>query len=145
LKGFRYHSAKPRRLWRDLLLYDLPKDRVERRVIHPRLSGAKVEPACSLILFGPPGTGKTSFAKALAYELRWGLIEIGPGDFLRAGINNLFEQGDLIFQRLLLLENVVVLFDEIDEFVAARGPEADKVSKFITTYMLPWVQRLRDK
>jgi SpoVK/Ycf46/Vps4 family AAA+-type ATPase len=97
-------------------------------------------------LFGPPGTGKTSIATSLAREVKWKFIEIGPGDFLVNGMDGIFAQGDIIFQRLLLLDEIVVLFDEIDELVKNRSDdEKDKLSRFLTTYMLPWLQRLRDK
>jgi SpoVK/Ycf46/Vps4 family AAA+-type ATPase len=124
--------------------YEAFKPRVEKAFIEPA-SNLALPRQYSMILFGPPGTGKTSIAQALAHKLEWGFIEIGPGDFLGNGIEGIFAQGDLIFQRLLLLDQVVVLFDEIDELVSIRSDGADKLSKFLTTYMLPWLQRLRDK
>ena len=44
-----------------------------------------------------------------------------------------------------MLDRVVVLFDEVDELVTIRRRDTDKLSKLLTTYMLPWIQRLRDK
>lgn len=146
LRGFRYTKDTPKYTWDQIPDYDGLKAQIERAVIQPRKSEAKgVDAKCSIIFFGPPGTGKTTIANALAYQLGWGMIEIGPGEFLINGIEGIFAQGDLIFQRLLMLDGVVVLFDEVDELVQARDVDADKISRFLTTYMLPWIQRLRDR
>jgi ATPase family associated with various cellular activities (AAA) len=146
LRGFRYTRDTPKVTWELLADYDGLKAQIESTVIRPRLEkSAGTTPKCSVIFFGPPGTGKTTIATALAHKLGWGMIEIGPGDFLTNGIEGIFAQGDMIFERLLMLDHVVVLFDEIDELVQARDSESDKISRFLTTYMLPWVQRLRDK
>jgi ATPase family protein associated with various cellular activities (AAA) len=144
LQDFRYRKSKPKLTWEMIGDYDGFKQRVEKAFIEP-MSNHALSRQYSMILFGPPGTGKTSIAQALAYKLESGFVEIGPSDFLGNGIEGIFAQGDLIFQRLLLLDQVVVLFDEIDELVSIRNEGADKLSKFLTTYMLPWLQRLRDK
>lgn len=145
LRGFRYSRDTPKVKWHDVADYEGLKAQIEAAIINPREGHVTSKPKCSIIFFGPPGTGKTTIASALANRLGWGMIEIGPGDFLTKGIEGIFAQGDTIFQRLLMLSNVVVLFDEVDELVQARDSESEKISRFLTTYMLPWIQRLRDK
>ena len=38
-----------------------------------------------MILFGPPGTGKTTFAKAIAGRLGWAFVEVFPSQL--AGVD----------------------------------------------------------
>jgi hypothetical protein len=146
LSTFRVTQSYRRPYWGELGDYENLKAALRDRLIEPWKSEAPIRNrSCAAILFGPPGTGKSSIAGALAGELKWPLVEIGPSDFLRDGVDGIFANGDRVFQRLLLLERVVVLFDEVDELVTEREADADKISKFLTTYMLPWLQRLRDR
>ena len=49
---------------------------------------------------------------------------------------------DGIFSRLMELDRVVILFDEIDELVRERGIESDQFGRFLTTSMLPRLAEL---
>jgi transitional endoplasmic reticulum ATPase len=60
-----------------------PKQMVNKRIILPlteadlaRKHG--VTPPKTIIFFGPPGTGKTHFGRAIAGSLKWWYIEISP-------------------------------------------------------------------
>lgn len=133
-----YHYALDTRLIRPWLEWSQASTKEEREKLKKRLE-------CSAILFGPPGTGKTSIAHAVAAKLGWTLHEIGPGDFLQTGMEGIFAQGNEIFARLILAQRAVVLFDELDELVRRRNASQDVLSRFLTTYMLPWLQQLRDR
>ena len=101
----------------------------------------------SALLFGPPGTSKTEIAKALAKELEWPLVEIDPSHFLQDGFSNIYAQAEKIFEDVMDLSGVVVLFDEMDALVQKRDADTalDTESKFLTTYMLPKLAKLHDR
>jgi hypothetical protein len=101
----------------------------------------------SALLFGPPGTSKTEIAKAVAAELRWPLVEIDPSHFLKDSFQNLYVQAETIFEDVMDMCGVVVLFDEMDALVQKRdsGTPLDTESKFLTTYMLPKLAKLHDR
>ena len=101
----------------------------------------------SALLFGPPGTSKTQVAKAIAAELGWPLVEIDPSHFLRDSFENIYVQAENIFEDVMDMCGVVVLFDEMDALVQKRDGEhvPDTASKFLTTYMLPKLAKLHDR
>ena len=71
--------------------------------------------ARSAILFGPPGTGKTTLVEALAGAIDWSFVEVLASDFLSEGMDKVPAKADEIFEQLMELDRCVVLFDEIDE------------------------------
>ncbi|HLH75031.1 MAG TPA: ATP-binding protein [Chloroflexota bacterium] len=98
--------------------------------------------ARSAILFGPPGTGKTEMAEAVAGALNWPFVEITPALFLQAGVEQVSARADEVFRQIMELDRCVVLFDEIDELIRHRGPGADPLERFFTTSMLPRLSKL---
>lgn len=103
--------------------------------------------ARSSILFGPPGTGKTTLAEAVAGALDWDFIEITPAQFLNDGTALVSARADAVFRQLMEMDRCVVLLDEIDELVRDRTAGASgPTERFFTTTMLPrlsalWKQR----
>jgi ATPase family associated with various cellular activities (AAA) len=98
--------------------------------------------ARSAILFGPPGTSKTTLIRSLADVIGWNYIEIHASHFVAEGLTQVQKTADSIFKRLSELDHVVVLFDEIDELVRERDMEKDAFGRFLTTSMLPKLAEL---
>jgi hypothetical protein len=97
-----------------------------------------IESRRSAVLFGPPGTSKTTIVRALADRLRWPYIEITPSDFVGKGMEQIHARTTEIFGDLGDLVGVVVLFDEMDALAAKRdGSQLDVVRQLLTTGMLP--------
>ena len=79
----------------------------------------------SVILYGPPGI-KTSLAKIVAKALKWPLLVLTSTNFLfRGGLESVERSKAEIFDDLLRLRRVVVLFDELEDFVRARAPNKE--------------------
>jgi SpoVK/Ycf46/Vps4 family AAA+-type ATPase len=98
----------------------------------------------SALLFGPPGTSKTTIVRALAQEIGWPYLEINPSHFLREGLNSIYQQADGIFRDLRDLSRAVVLFDEMDALVQSRSQNLDVTREFLTTSMLPKLAELHE-
>lgn len=102
-----------------------------------------VDESRSAVLFGPPGTGKTSLVSGLAKALEWDFVEVLASDFLRDGMDSVPRLADEIFQKLMELDHCVILFDEIDELIRMRDTDgSDPFGRFLTTSMLPKLAKL---
>jgi hypothetical protein len=98
--------------------------------------------ARSVILFGPPGTGKTTLVSGVADAIGWKYIELHPSHFVSEGLPNVQHTADGIFGKLMEVDHAVILFDEIDEMVREREKEPDQFGRFLTTSMLPRLAEL---
>lgn len=110
-------------LWEAMKGFSSTKELLERRVLeplrHPELAAeVGLVPPATILLFGPPGTGKTSFARAIASRLSWAFVEFHPS-LLGRGV----EGAGALRQALADLNEVgrlVCFIDEADEIVADR-------------------------
>jgi len=103
----------------------------------------------SIVLFGPPGTSKTTAILALADGLQWPVVMLSPGDFIMRGLELVEAQAISVFERLGRLQRAVVLFDECDELFRSRRPKESSeqmrgITAFLTASMLPKLQQLHD-
>jgi hypothetical protein len=97
----------------------------------------------SAILFGPPGTSKTTLASQIASYLGWPRLTVDPSHLVRKGMDFIQAEANAIFDMLAATECVVVLFDEFDEMVRDRSsPEV--LSRFLTTAMLPKLSKIHE-
>src|SRR6185437_5022284 len=84
----------------------------------------------------------------IAKELQWPLLEIDPSHFLQNSFQNIYVQAEKIFEDVMDLSGVVILFDEMDALVQKRDADnamVDTESKFLTTYMLPKLAKLHER
>lgn len=100
----------------------------------------------SALLFGPPGTSKTTFVRNAAKKIAWPLVELNPSHFLKHGLENIYSQAEEIFEDLNDLSWAVVFFDEMDALAQRRDVgQLDITSQLLTTSMLPKLSRLHSQ
>ena len=93
----------------------------------------------SALIFGPPGSGKSTVSKSLAKELEWSYVEITPGLISAKGKDEIIPSSNEIFKKLNQLTKTVIFFDEVDELVKSRNKGGDV---WIVTSLLPKFQEL---
>jgi transitional endoplasmic reticulum ATPase len=125
-----------------------PKQLVQRRIIlplteHELSTKHGVVPPKTIIFFGPPGTGKTHFVKAIAGVLSWWYIEILPSMLMADGVEKLGANLHAIMEKARTLEDAVIFIDEFDEIAGSRD-EASMVDKSITNEFLKQVPLIKN-
>ncbi|MEU9321622.1 GNAT family N-acetyltransferase [Streptomyces sp. NPDC048295] len=139
----------PGGLWDSLAGMEAVKESIERRIVLPLARPVLAEqygvrPPKAVILFGPPGTGKTSFARAVASRLQWPFVELFPSRLASTGEGGLAASLREVFGELAELETVVLFIDEVEEIASVRSGTAADPSHGVTNELLKLIPGFRD-
>lgn len=131
----------PERSLDDLVLPDVVRGAARELVEEQRrsevLRAHNLEPRHRLLLAGPPGNGKTSFAEALAYELMCPLLVVRYegiiGSYLGETAQRIHSVMDYARTR-----RCVLFFDEFDTVGKERGDEHDsgEIKRVVSSLLL---------
>lgn len=138
-----------REMWDTIADSQPPKQLVQRRIILPlteEILAQKhgvVHPR-AIIFFGPPGTGKTHFVKAIAGVLSWWYIEILPSMLMVDGVEKVGANLREVMQKAGKLDEVVLFIDEFEEIAGSRD-RADRIDKSITNEFLKQIPLLKNQ
>ncbi|AWT54560.1 ATP-binding protein [Mycolicibacterium smegmatis] len=137
----------PRELWQSMAGMEAEKRIIERRIVlplaQPDLAAQYgVSPPKAVILFGPPGTGKTSFAKAVAGRLGWPFVELFPSRLAAPGVSMAAALREA-FAGVMDLESVVVFIDEVEEIAGSRSPIPTDPARGVTNELLKLIPAFR--
>jgi transitional endoplasmic reticulum ATPase len=140
-------QSLPSELWESIGGMEREKDLIERRVILPLAERDEarrhgVVAASAVVLFGPPGTGKTTFAKAVAGRLGWPFVEIFPSQLVGTDAHGRAGALRELFDQLLYLDSVVVFIDEVEEIASSRQTQPE--TRAIANELLKLIPLFRD-
>ena len=91
---------------------------------HPELlrSGMK---RSGVLMYGPPGVGKTLLAKAVATECNLNFLSVKGPELLNMYVGQSEQNVREVFERAKLAKPCVIFFDELDSLAPNRGQSGD--------------------
>lgn len=120
---------------------DVVKKEIEMKIIfplkHPEMYKAYgKKTGGGILLYGPPGCGKTFIAKATAGEVNAQFISVGLNEILDMWIGNSEKNLHEVFERARAYAPCVLFFDEIDALGASRSDMRQSAGRHLINQFL---------
>lgn len=136
--------------WGDVGGLEEVKDNLQEAVEWPLKIPGKfkklgITPPKGILMYGPPGCGKTMLAKAVATESNANFISVKGPELLSKWVGESEKRVRELFRRAKQVSPSVIFFDEIDAMVPRRGSNTgEKVSEKIVSQVLTEMSGLED-
>jgi len=117
---------KPKISFQDVGGMDALKEEIRMKIIYPLEHREMFEAygkqiGGGILMYGPPGCGKTHLARATAGEIKAGFLSIGINDVLDMWIGSSEKKLHELFEYARSHKPCVLFFDEVDALGAARS------------------------
>jgi len=130
--------------WEDIAGLDVAKSALKETVVYPFLRpdlfmGLR-EPARGMLLFGPPGTGKTMLARAVATESKSTFFAISASSLTSKFLGESEKLVRALFALAKELAPSIIFVDEIDSLLSSRseGNEHEATRRIKTEFLIQW-------
>ncbi|KAF8556501.1 AAA-domain-containing protein [Imleria badia] len=127
--------------WSDIGALHGIREELQMAIVQPirrpeLFSAVGIEAACGVLLWGPPGCGKTLLAKAVANESRANFISVKGPELLNKYVGESERAVRQVFSRARASSPCVVFFDELDALVPRRDDSlSDSSARVVNTLL----------
>ncbi|MCD6477211.1 MAG: AAA family ATPase [Candidatus Aenigmarchaeota archaeon] len=112
---------------------------------HEAFERLGIRPPKGILLYGPPGCGKTHIVKALAHESGVNFISIKAGELMSKWVGESEKHVRDVFRRAKQVAPTIIFFDEIDALAPRRGLSlGSDVSEKVVSQMLTEMSGLEE-
>ncbi|KAK0455234.1 P-loop containing nucleoside triphosphate hydrolase protein [Desarmillaria tabescens] len=127
--------------WSDIGALHRTRDELHMAIVQPikrpeLFSAVGIEAACGVLLWGPPGCGKTLLAKAVANESRANFISVKGPELLNKYVGESERAIRQVFSRARASSPCVIFFDELDAIVPRRDDSLSESSARVVNTLL---------
>ncbi|KAG5953378.1 hypothetical protein E4U53_005793 [Claviceps sorghi] len=130
--------------WHDIAGLEIAKNALRETVVYPFLRpdlfmGLR-EPARGMLLFGPPGTGKTMLARAVATESKSTFFSISASSLTSKYLGESEKLVRALFGLARSLAPSIIFVDEIDSLLSQRSGagEHEATRRIKTEFLIQW-------
>lgn len=134
-------KEKPNVRFGDIAGLDEVKEEIYLKMIYPfqhRELAAQygIDVGGGMLMFGPPGTGKTMFAKAIATELDATMFVISPAQIMSKWVGEAEQNVRKLFDAAKEEEKAVIFMDEVEALVPKRRSSDSTVMQRVVPQIL---------
>jgi ATP-dependent 26S proteasome regulatory subunit len=147
--GVSAEIERPKIAFKDVGGMEALKEEIRLKIIHP-LAHPELYAAYGkamgggILMYGPPGCGKTHLARATAGEIRAGFIAVGINDVLDMWIGNSERNLHELFEQARRHRPCVLFFDEVDALGASRSDMRHHAGRQLINQFLAEMDGVKD-
>jgi len=143
-------TTVPNTNWGDVGALTYVRQELEISIVEPILNPERfrrigLSAPAGVLLFGPPGCGKTLVAKAVSNESKANFISIKGPELLNKYVGESEKAVRSLFKRARASAPCVIFFDELDSLCPKRGSENNAATERVVNQLLTEMDGLEER
>ncbi|CDW86238.1 ribosome biogenesis atpase rix7 [Stylonychia lemnae] len=143
-------TTVPNTTWNDVGALFKVRQELQMTIVEPILNPQKfkrvgLSAPAGVLLYGPPGCGKTLVAKAVSNESKANFISIKGPELLNKYVGESEKAVRQLFKRARASAPCVIFFDELDSLCPKRGSENNTSSERVVNQLLTEMDGLDER